>query len=362
MTLQRTYIASMALAIALAVSGAAFGQTVAVNSTANVSSKQYVGFFGPSSQLQITASGTVDVYAPNQYLTRPDGSLAAPFTGPTITWATEGGPYPTIAGGDGINHYSGGGTNWQGTVWNSLGAQSTNTTNTATIRFGTLVGTFKDTPAAADWFVVGLGTTVTTPVNGGRLYLAVTDCPNCEADNTGAYQVTFSGPAAAAFNVADQYSVAANPNGAWSYGFKLAADAPGTFTAFTHSYTGYLGAVDGWDGVSQYAETLPVVSKNRSNSSVADCCTTFLPGEVLAHPGITRDAVVRFVAQQSGSHRVSGWLRGMAIGGTTTSGVIFHGGTQLSSTNVSGYQAIAPLPTHIVQLLEIGRASCRERV
>lgn len=351
MTLNRLRSLVRFCLVAALGAASASAQTVSVNATASIVAKQYVGWFAPTSQLQIAASGVVDLYAPNLLLTNPDGSLAAVYNGPVITWANAGAAYPTFAGGDGINHYPGGGTNWQGTVWSSLGTQSTDTTNPATIRFGTLVGTFKDAPAAADWFVVGLGTTVTTPVSGGRLYLAIVDCPNCQADNTGTYQVTLSGPAAAPFNAADQYSVVANPNGNWAYGFKLAADVPGSFTAFTHSYTGYLDAVDGWDGVSQYSDTLPVISKNRTNASVSDCCTVFLPGELLAHPGATRDAAFRFTAPQSGPYQITGWLRGMALGGTTTTGMLYHGAQQLSSTSLTGYQAISPIPTLVVSLL-----------
>jgi hypothetical protein len=329
----------------------ASAQTVSVPSAAALPSKRFIGHYAGGLQLQISASGTVDLYSPSNYLTYPDGSLAAPFSGPVITWANAGDSYPTFAGGDGINHYPGGGTNWQGTVFNSLGAQSTDTTNPATVRFGTLVGTFKDNPSAADWFIVGSGTTVTTPAIGGRLYLAVTDCPSCEGDNTGAYSATMEGSALAPFNLADQFTEASNPNGPWSYGFKLASEPLGTFTAFADHYAGYLGTLEGRHGFSQTGSDLPGISYNRSNVSNQDPYSEWLPGEVNVHPGTVRDCVVRFTAPSAGTLRVGGWLRGLSFAGTSSGAILYYRGQSIFATSVLGHGTVVPVPYQTLEFL-----------
>ena len=193
-------------------------QTFSVPATTTLAGKIDLGLLAPNAQVRVSATGSIELYSPNQYLTFADGSLAAPLVSGAITWTAENGPYPTVAGGDGINHYPGGGTNWTGTQWTELGAQSTDTLNPGTIRFGTLVGTFSPTPSAADWFVIGRDRIVTAPSTGAHLYAAVLDCAaGCHTDNFGRYTVTVGGRV---HSLRDDFDVTRNPSGPWSYGFR----------------------------------------------------------------------------------------------------------------------------------------------
>ena len=266
-----------------------------------------------------------------------------------ITWTAENGPYPTVAGGDGINHYPGGGTNWTGTQWTELSVQSTDTLNPGTIRFGTLVGTFSPTPSAADWFVIGRDRIVTAPSTGAHLYAAVLDCAaGCHTDNFGRYTVTVGGRV---HSLRDDFDVTRNPSGPWSYGFRLLTDAPGVFTRFTRSIFPALGSIGGWDGFSQYGDTLPGTNKNfSSTSSVNGGATVWLPNEALSHPGETRDCVVRFRAPVSGVYTLSGSFRGMSVAGTSSIVRIHRGGALLYQTNVNGYQTVVNMPAQQVSL------------
>jgi len=148
------------------------------------------GAFAGGTLLQITATGHGDL-VDSRYQTKPDGSMYAPAAG-AYSFANQGAAYPKVAGGDGINHFPGGGANYDatGSGFPFAGKQSTDTTDPADIRFGAIVGTFSANPARGNWFVVGNSAKIKVPSSGGHLYLAVNDSNN--ADNHGAYSVTIT--------------------------------------------------------------------------------------------------------------------------------------------------------------------------
>ena len=155
-----------------------------------------VGFFPGGSSISITAGRQGNAALCNcSWQVNPDGTIPTGVTvGSPWTYANAGATnYPTTAGGDGTNHFTGGGGNIDETgVIGFAGAQTTDTTNPAAIRLGTLVGTFKSQPGNLDWFVIGYGTTLTVPAGGADLYLAVNDTYN--SDNPGSYSVQISTP------------------------------------------------------------------------------------------------------------------------------------------------------------------------
>ncbi len=102
---------------------------------------------------------------------------------------------PKTGKGDGINHYAGGGTNYNtgANLFAYAGTASTDTTNPNTIRFGALVGTFSAAPVNnVDWFFIGTQNSILVPQGGGTLYLADNDDP---AKNGGGFTVNVA-PAA----------------------------------------------------------------------------------------------------------------------------------------------------------------------
>src|SRR5258706_11043175 len=79
--------------------------------------KYDAGYFAEGASLAISATGTVMIAW--NFFTHPDGSLAAPMppNEPFYTCAAAGATnYPTVAGGDGINHLPGGGMNYSARV------------------------------------------------------------------------------------------------------------------------------------------------------------------------------------------------------------------------------------------------------
>ena len=152
--------------------------------------------------LFIGVNGTVNLNSPTGLIvTNPDGSLSsAPPASCTSCWAPGyqyflpgASGYPTVAGGDGINHFVGGGGNYDAfpgshPPFAPQGKPTTDTTDPAAIRFGALAGTFVSNPTATDWFLIGYGGSFLVPVGGGTLQLIVVDTyyPN----NTGAYGVS----------------------------------------------------------------------------------------------------------------------------------------------------------------------------
>ncbi len=153
--------------------------------------------------LVISASGTVNLNAPSSMIvTNPDGSLSNPQPAscdscwaPGYQYFLEGQPYPTNFGGDGTNHFVGGGGNFDlfnggNPQFAAEGAPTTDTQDPGAIRFGALAGTFVDNPNPTDWFLIGNGGTFVVPGGGATLQLIVVDTfyPN----NSGGYDVTIT--------------------------------------------------------------------------------------------------------------------------------------------------------------------------
>ena len=160
------------------------------------------GNYAGGTELNIQVSGEANLDDPGPtgpYLTYPDGSLAQfqPVNG-GYSYANPGAQYPTVAGGDGINHFVGGGLNYDISSAPQLyssgfaGLETTDTTNPGCIRFGEAVGTFFSDPTRTDWFAIGLGVSVVVPQDGADLYLAVNE--GCSNNDTGAYSVKITVP------------------------------------------------------------------------------------------------------------------------------------------------------------------------
>lgn len=149
-----------------------------------------LGAFLAGATLTATFTGNGDL-VDSRYQTKPDGSLYAPATG-GYDFANAGAAYPTQDGGDGVNHFAGGGANYDatGSGYGFATKLTTDTADPAAIRLGAVVGTFSDSPARADWFLIGNGATLTVPAGGAHLYVAVND--TFSGDNHGAYTGTLS--------------------------------------------------------------------------------------------------------------------------------------------------------------------------
>jgi len=147
------------------------------------------GFYEGGTILNVSITGTVAL-AEQLVAMNPDGSLASvPSVFCGSCWSigyqyfVPGGAYPTDAGGDGQNHFAGGGGNWDlfpspgFNRWAAQGKITTDTTDPDAIRFGAVAGTWRSTPVpnSADWFFVGYGGNLTVPAGGAHLKLVVVD-------------------------------------------------------------------------------------------------------------------------------------------------------------------------------------------
>jgi hypothetical protein len=165
---------------------------VVLNLSTGDSNKLDLGFLQPGVYtFAVTGNGDL---VDSTFQTNADGSLFAQAAG-AYSFANPGAPYPALFGGDGINHFVGGGANYDFaasglSAFAFAGPMTTDTTNPNDIRFGAVVGTFSSSPSREDWFPIGTGRRVTVSGVGAHLYLAVND--TYSANNHGAYTVTYS--------------------------------------------------------------------------------------------------------------------------------------------------------------------------
>lgn len=159
--------------------------------TASPTNAVAVGPLAGGAQISITVTGAADL-AGGEYPVNPDGSVAGTVT--NLPYANPGSVgYPTLYGGDGINHYPGGGCDYvTGGGFCPAGVMSTDTTLPGEIRIGATLGSFTPTPARSDLFLIGYGTTITVPAGGATLYLSVGD--TFYGDNVGYYSVDMDVP------------------------------------------------------------------------------------------------------------------------------------------------------------------------
>jgi hypothetical protein len=157
------------------------------------------GTYAGGTIVTINASGTVNLNAPSSLIImNPDGSLNNPQPAsctscwqPGYQYYLEGSAYPTTFGGDGINHFVGGGGNFDafgGVQFAGQGKPTTDTLDPAAIRFGAIAGTFATNPTALDWFLVGYGGSWVVPAGGATLQLVVVD--TFYSNNAGAFNLT----------------------------------------------------------------------------------------------------------------------------------------------------------------------------
>ena len=180
--------------IFLATGTVAYGLTFSLPATTDDQNRLDLGLFPADTQLVVQMSGTIHLVPPDvgQFDTHSDGSLAVPYTGdPEYDYVNAGASYPSLFGGDGINHFIGGGANFDtGSQGSSVefgfaGVETTDTLDPGTIRFGAVVATFSATPTRADWFFLGASGTLTVPSGGSHLYLAIQE--SFAVNNSGAY-------------------------------------------------------------------------------------------------------------------------------------------------------------------------------
>jgi hypothetical protein len=107
------------------------------------------------------------------------------------------------------------------------------------------------------------------------------------------------------YNAVTDFSLASNPNGAWSYGYGTAGTS---FTAMQNSFTGgFIGNPNFryWQSSAPVAHT-PLVAANTGGTTIS-FSTLISPNDVLLiHPGNQTDVIVRWTAPSAGYYQYSG--------------------------------------------------------
>jgi YD repeat-containing protein len=223
--------------------------TIALPLTTGAANKLDLGLFAGGTSITLSATGNGDLSSSSLQI-NADGSLHAPVPVGSYSYANPGASgYPTVNGGDGTNHFPGGGLNYDvpgNTGYGFAGKQTTDTTDPGVIRDGAIVGTFVTAPARTDWFYIGPNKTILIPAGGAHLYLAVNDSFN--PDDHGQYDVTMassspSGPITVSANGQNVPGVGALSSNGLNISFTPAAQlAPSTtFKIAIGGFTDYAG-------------------------------------------------------------------------------------------------------------------------
>jgi hypothetical protein len=150
---------------------------------------------------------------------------------------------------------------------------------------------------------------------------------------------------AAIFDASADFSIASNPNGAWSHGYSVALVGP--FEPFVlysvADSTAYGDAdLDRWSATSGSGPddtTYPFIMKNVGSSSKTVLDITVAPGELVFHPGnLNEVSILRWTAPSNGSVDISAIFEGMSTepSGTTADVHVFHNAVALFSDTING--------------------------
>lgn len=142
------------------------------------------------------------------------------------------------------------------------------------------------------------------------------------------------------YDLAADFTTAANPNGVWSYGYSTTLGGSFVLHTSTSPNPTYYSTIDNWHTDLGYG--MPAVLRNSTAGTVTnDTGTAVLTaGQLASHPGYSGQfSVVRFTAPAAGLFNVSGSFLGADIVGTTTDVHILLNGGAIFNGAVSGFDA-----------------------
>ena len=137
--------------------------------------------------------------------------------------------------------------------------------------------------------------------------------------------------AASAYDASAGFSIASNPNGVWSYGY--ATTLTGAMTLDTQTAT--FGPLQAWQGAIA-SDGNPSVVKNTSNAVYTLGTVTWLPNQMIQHPGPNGEvSIVRFTAPAAGSYALLASFIGQDS--TSTDVHVFKNGASIFDGAINGY-------------------------
>jgi Repeat of unknown function (DUF5648) len=184
----------------------------------------------------------------------------------------------------------------------------------------------------------GFSQTCTSTTTGVKTITVKTAPGGTKIDDSRTVNVSAAPAPTGVFNIATDFSIATNPNGAWSYGYKASSGSP--FQLFNTPTVNAFGVVgfDRWNTPSVGAE--PHVMFNKTNTDL-NYVTFTVPAKTLQlHPGSNGEiAVARWTAPSSGTYQLNAIFR--ANDNTTTLVNILKNGVNLFNNSISGTGMIA---------------------
>lgn len=170
--------------------------------------------------------------------------------------------------------------------------------------------------------------------------------------------VALPAAAQAQLNAGADFSIASNPNGAWSYGSRSLADLLNTGTFAAYGFSGSSGSINYWAVTPGFS--VPSVFKNASASPTAFATVLMQAQQLALHPGAAAEySIVRFTAPSAGTYNVSTLFTGIDIVGSSTDVHVLVDGVSYFSGFVMGY---ADSVTFINPALQLGAGSVLEFV
>lgn len=146
-----------------------------------------------------------------------------------------------------------------------------------------------------------------------------------------------SAVSALTFNAANDFSIASNPNGAWSYGSSTTLG--GVFVPFTVNGTSVVGLNNpnfNYWGIG----SAPLVFKNTAATNQQGTTVNLNPGQLAFHPGALGEiALVRWTAPSADTILLNTLFSGRDTTGTTTDVHILLNGVALFNGLINGFGA-----------------------
>jgi hypothetical protein len=175
------------------------------------------------------------------------------------------------------------------------------------------------------------------------------------------------GSSSAPYDLAEDFSLASNPNCEYTYGYTPAADPDSLMLPFQFASADEpVANIDRWHRDQPDPDLVPAVFANRSGATINYLTVVQDPDELNLHPGpLGERAVVRFTVPVTGNYDIVGQFEGIDTGGTTTDVQIVRGvgippfaarpegsigAGQIFSDEINGYQDTAPFSLTNIQL------------
>lgn len=203
------------------------------------------------------------------------------------------------------------------------------------------VGIYKSLDAGNSWQAHGLTSvsvnTLAFNQSGNTLYAGTSD---------GVYSISINDSSCGSncsSNAVKDFSIIANPNGAWSYGYTNMLGS--AFTLYTDKDINVeQPGIERWfllpdmnPSVNRNTTNTPLTGKTGSN--------TFPPDMLLLHPGRAGEySIVRWTAPMAGTYKIEGMFKGLDIGITasTDDHILLNSSTSLFSTTINSFGETKP--------------------